>query len=115
MPPEVAVELAEVGPPAAQPPVPIVVKDEPLETKARQLSETVLDAAAKEAEKKCVAAELDMERKRAEMVAQRNGFRAYVAYWAGQGVRIFVELVENTVGLVADKVAAVFGGKKKGN
>jgi hypothetical protein len=97
--------------PPADPPA--VVKDELLETKARELAQAHLDAAAAEVEKKGTEHERDAERLRAEIAAQRAGFRAYVGYWLGQGVRITVEIYQKSVGAVVGAVSRALGNVEK--
>jgi hypothetical protein len=113
----IGVELCPVEQPGnVAPAPPPVAKDEPLETKARELLQKLSDQAAAEADKEIATAERDAERMRAEIIAQRAGFRAYVKHWAGQGVRIAVELTEKILTPVTDAVSkvltGVFGGKK---
>jgi hypothetical protein len=69
-----------------------VVKDEALETKARELIGAALDAAEADLEKKIATAKRDAAIKDTEVVAARKGLQAYVAFLIGQGIRISLEV-----------------------
>ncbi len=91
-----------------------VVRDEVLETKARELAGTVLDAARAKADKEAACDRRDAARSEAEIVAQRAGLRAQIKHWIGQGFRITVEGYVKVVGAVkvtADVVTRAFGGE----
>ncbi len=90
-----------------------VVKDEQLETKARELAQSVLATAAAKADKEIAVAERDASLMREEIIANRRGFRAYAAFWCGQGVRISVEVYAKLSEVVAGVVSGVFGNKGK--
>jgi hypothetical protein len=92
-----------------------VVADEPLETAARELAQTVLDAEAAKADKEKATAERDSDRLREEVLAARRGTRAYIAFWFGQGVRITVEIYARTADVVVGVVSRILGGKGKGS
>jgi hypothetical protein len=107
----ICIEVRTVAQEESAPEIPTrsqVIKDEVQETALRALLKALLDEVAAEKEKERAAHVRDAERYVAEIVAQRAGLRAYVSYWAGQGVRI---AVEKLLGPIAAVVSRALGGE----
>ena len=84
------------------------VKDEVLETKARELAAVTLDAAASRAKKDQTTCDRDTERMVREIAAARAGAGATVKYWSALLVRIVVETTRRVATLIAGAVETVF-------
>lgn len=95
----------------------LVLKDEPLETKARELASAVLDREAAKAKQQTADSFNKSEMKVAEVVAQRQGAKAYLAFLTLRGVKIGVDIFErigDLTGTVVKKIHTFFGGPDGG-
>jgi hypothetical protein len=81
-----------------------------LAEKCTEMTLQMLDKVAAEAKRDAMFATVESERKEVEILAMRQGLRAFVEFQLGQGVRITVEIYQKTVGAAATVVSKIVGG-----
>lgn len=90
-----------------------LLEDENLSTKARLLASVVLEKAAAEAAEQAAKSECKKARSLAEIAAIRKGAISYLIFWCGQGLRIVIEVCENTVGRAGKFIGEALGSSDK--